>query len=158
ALSDADYVTHIAYNAKGQRILTAYGNGMITRHVYDAQMFRLVRLRTDHVNQSEFFRWLAEPVAVGGTASFTLQSARSPTQHFAYAYDLVGNITAGDEHTPKCGITGTTEGQARLPRKFEYDPIYRLTMATGRACKDIGVPRGLDDDQRCGFHAGGSAS
>ncbi len=32
-----DYVEHIAYNAKGQRLLIAFGNGVMTRHVYGSK-------------------------------------------------------------------------------------------------------------------------
>lgn len=41
------YVERIAYNAKGQRILIAYGNGIMTRYAYDPKTFRLARLRTE---------------------------------------------------------------------------------------------------------------
>ncbi|MCK6695863.1 MAG: hypothetical protein L6Q97_27645, partial [Thermoanaerobaculia bacterium] len=41
------YVDHIAYNAKGQRTLIAYGNGVMTRYAYESQTFRLVRMRTE---------------------------------------------------------------------------------------------------------------
>jgi YD repeat-containing protein len=47
-LDGTTYVEHIAYNAKGQRTLIVYGNGVMTRHTYDLQTFRLVRLRTEH--------------------------------------------------------------------------------------------------------------
>jgi hypothetical protein len=46
AVSDT-FVERIAYNAKGQRVLIAYGNGIMTRHAYDPQTFRLLRLRTE---------------------------------------------------------------------------------------------------------------
>src|SRR4051812_4348765 len=41
------YVEHIAYNAKGQRTLIAYGNGVMTRYAYDEKTFRLQRLRSN---------------------------------------------------------------------------------------------------------------
>ena len=56
ALDDADYVRHIAYNAKGQRVLIAYGNGVMTRYAYDPHTFRLARLRTDRVSQPRILR------------------------------------------------------------------------------------------------------
>src|SRR4029077_19818116 len=40
------FVERIAYNAKGQRVLIAYGNGVMTRYAYDPATFRLVRMRT----------------------------------------------------------------------------------------------------------------
>jgi YD repeat-containing protein len=47
-LDGETYVARIAYNAKGQRTLIAYGNGVMTRYAYDEHTFRLVRLRTEH--------------------------------------------------------------------------------------------------------------
>ena len=34
-LDDTTYVERIAYNAKGQRTLIAYGNSVMTRYAYD---------------------------------------------------------------------------------------------------------------------------
>ena len=49
------FVDHIAYDAKGQRVLIAYGNGIMTRRVYDPLTLRLVRLRTERYQKvSEF--------------------------------------------------------------------------------------------------------
>ena len=48
------YVEHIAYNAKGQRLLIAYGNGVMTRHAYDPQTFRLVAHADGAVHEA---RW-----------------------------------------------------------------------------------------------------
>ena len=39
-LDGATFVDHIAYNAKGQRALIAYGNGVMTRYAYDPRTFR----------------------------------------------------------------------------------------------------------------------
>src|SRR4029434_8664156 len=46
-LNSQIYVAHIAYNAKGQRLFLAQGNGVITRYAYDAQTFRLGRMRSE---------------------------------------------------------------------------------------------------------------
>jgi hypothetical protein len=48
----------IAYNAKGQRILTIYGNKVMTRHVYDKSTFRLVRMRTEQCVTVQPFTYL----------------------------------------------------------------------------------------------------
>ena len=40
-LDDTVYVQRIAYDAKGQRALIAYGNGVMTRYAYDPHTFRL---------------------------------------------------------------------------------------------------------------------
>ena len=47
-LDDVLYVDRIAYDAKGQRALIAYGNGVMTRHAYDPKTFRLARIRSEH--------------------------------------------------------------------------------------------------------------
>ena len=36
---------------------------------------------------------------------------------------------------------------------LQYDPLYRLTGATGRECKDIPRPRPWTDDPRCGVNS-----
>ncbi len=141
-----DYVRHIAYNAKGQRVLVAYGNGIMTRHAYDEQTFRLSRLCTERFTFTE------------DTAAQTLTWAShgQVLQDFSYSYDPVGNITAIDERGDNCGIAGSVLGRDRLLRELTYDPIYRLLSATGRADKGIGQPRPFADDPRAGFYAGGA--
>lgn len=42
-----DFVRHIAYNAKGQRLLIAFGNGVMTRYAYNSETFRLTRQRSE---------------------------------------------------------------------------------------------------------------
>ena len=51
-LDGATFVEHIAYNAKGQRTLIAYGNGVMTRYAYDPQTFRLCGMRTERYTQA----------------------------------------------------------------------------------------------------------
>ena len=85
----------------------------------------------------------------GSDEQRTLRVTGPPIQDFAYRYDLVGNVTAIDERVRGCGIADTLGGRDRLVRDLTYDAIYRLVSATGRACRDIGVPRGLDDLPRC---------
>jgi YD repeat-containing protein len=40
------FITHLDYNAKGQRTLIEYGNGASTRYEYDPETFRLTHLST----------------------------------------------------------------------------------------------------------------
>jgi RHS repeat-associated protein len=148
ALGDADYVQRIAYNAKGQRVLIAYGNGVMTRHTYDEQTFRLARLLTEGFTRSE-------DVAAN---TQTWRGSGPVLQDFSYSYDLAGNITAIDERVTDCGVLNSAEGRDRLLRNFSYDPIYRLLSATGRASNTIGVPRPTSDDPWGGFYAGGAAT
>lgn len=144
-LDSDQYVRHIAYNAKGQRVLIAYGNGLMTRHTYDPHTFRLTRLRTEQFTHS--------PDIVQGTSNW--KGIGQPLQDLSYHYDLAGNITQIEERTPNCGIANTPHGRNRLVRHFIYDPLYRLLSATGRADKSIKKPRPFADASRAGFHAGG---
>lgn len=116
-LDGATFVEHIAYSAKGQRLLIAYGNGVITRYAYDPHTFRLARLRSERYTKP---------------APHTYRPSGAPLQDFAYQYDLAGNITAITERTPGSGIVNTPLGIDALDRAFTYDPLYRLLSATGR--------------------------
>ena len=109
------YVQQIAYNAKGQRALIAYGNGVFTRYAYDRQTFRLARLRTEHVIRTDDIYQPTGPLL----------------QDFAYDYDLAGNILGIHDRVPGCGVPNDPD---KLDRAFAYDAIYRLTEATGREC------------------------
>ena len=134
-LDDTVYVRQIAYDAKGQRSLIAHGNGVMTRYAYDPRTFRLARLRS-------------EPYARDGD---TFRSAGAVLQDLGYDHDLVGNILGIHDRTPGCGVPPIPDA---LDRVFTYDPIYRLTSATGREQQApvggdpwIDVPRGTDPTQ-----------
>ena len=153
-----NYVEHIAYNAKGQRTLIVYGkydetgnpsgNDVMTRYAYHHHTFRLVRLR------SEFY----EPVP-GAEYTYKPKTPSQPLQDFAYDYDLAGNIVEISDRIPGCGVsTGTPWRQNALIRKFTYDPLYRLTSATGRECTTMPRPRPWPmehvDPDNCGYYNG----
>ena len=145
------YVQRLAYNAKGQRTLIAYGNGLITRYAYDPTTFRLVRMRTESYSQP---------------SALTYQLAGAPLQEIAYFYDLSGNILRTHDLTPGSGVLNNPRALAypelqtllaagdALVREFAYDPIYRLISATGRECSSIPDPRPVTDDARCGYNSG----
>ena len=111
------FVERIGYDAKGQRTLVVYGNGVMTRYVYDAKTFRLARLRTEKFSNT-------------GVAGY--QGTGTAIQDFGYEYDLVGNIIAIHDRTPGSGIPNSLAGLNALDRRFNYDALYRLTNATGR--------------------------
>lgn len=110
------FVERIAYNAKGQRVLIAYGNGLMTRHAYDPHNFRLSHLRTERYSKP---------------AELTYRHTGEPHQELAYEYDLAGNITAIHDRAPGCGLPVTPD---RLDRDFVYDALHRLLSANGREC------------------------
>ena len=132
-LDDALYVERIAYDAKGQRALIAYGNGVMTRYAYDPQTFRLKRLRSERYTHPD---------------AATYAPAGAALQDFGYDYDLVGNILSIRDLTPGSGILNNPDAASTsdpvlahllisgdaLIRRFSYDPIYRLLSATGREC------------------------
>jgi RHS repeat-associated protein len=133
ALDESSYVQHIAYNAKGQRVLIAYGNGVITRYAYDSKTFRLLRMRTERYTQQD---------------SLTYRPAGKVLQDFAYEYDLVGNILHLHDRTPESGVPNTELGIDALDRDLVYDAIYRLRSANGREC-DLPPDFPWDDAPRC---------
>ena len=107
--ADLPSVTNIDYNAKGQRTRIDFGNGASTEYAYDDQTFRLVHLKTSST------------------------SGASPTSVFQdlfYTFDPVGNITHIRDDAQQ---TIYFKNQVVVPIcDYVYDPIYRLTQATGR--------------------------
>jgi RHS repeat-associated protein len=134
-LDGETYIDLIAYNAKGQRVLIAYGNNVMTRYAYDPHTFQLVRLRTEKFTKPDAITWKSAPRATTRDWLF---------QDFGYRYDLAGNITAIHDRTPESGILNTPLGTNALDRVFTYDPIYRLLSATGREYA-VAQPRIWDD-------------
>ncbi|MGL5861374.1 MAG: SpvB/TcaC N-terminal domain-containing protein [Phycicoccus sp.] len=112
------YVERIAYDAKGQRALVAYGNGVMTRYAYDPRAFRLARLRSERYTLT----------------GLTYAATGPALQDYGYGYDLAGNILTLRDRTPGSGISGAPGGVDALDRHFGYDPVYRLMSATGREC------------------------
>lgn len=115
------YVENIAYDAKGQRVVIAFGNGIMTRYAYDKQTFRLKRQKSE-----KYVKTIS-----GNTITYTPQ-AGSTKQDDGFDYDLVGNIMKILHRTTDCGIAGTVLGNDALDRAFTYDPLNRLLTASGR--------------------------
>ena len=147
-MDDAVYIERIAYDARGQRVFIAHGNGVLTRYAYDARTSRLARLRSErYVKRDDIhYRPIGEVL-----------------QDFGYDYDLAGNLLAIRDRTPGSGFrnnpeAATTEnpllaqllssGNA-LNRRFEYDPLYRLLAATGRECDRRPEQAPWDGGPRC---------
>jgi RHS repeat-associated protein len=134
ALDGESCVDRIAYDARGRRVLVAYGNGVLTRYAYDPRTFRLARLRTERHTMPAALTYLGDGHAL---------------QDLAYGYDPIGNVVAIHDRTPGSGIPGTPLGAEALDRIFAYDPLYRLRSATGRECDDPGLPPPWRDEVRC---------
>jgi RHS repeat-associated protein len=139
------FVARIVYNAKGQRVLAAYGNGVMTRYAYDADTFRLARLRSE---------------AFSSPDATTFVPTSGVLQELGYAYDFVGNILAITDRTPGCGVANNPDGASpqfdaatraslsagdALVRRFVYDPLYRLVSASGRESKSLANGRAIPE-------------
>lgn len=108
AAAPTRFVTDIDYDARGSRERIVYGNGAVTTYTYDPLTLRLVELRTTRPQ---------------GATTEDLQRLR-------YTYDPVGNITAiRDDAPPAVYFNGAAVDAAQ---QFEYDALYRLTLARGR--------------------------
>jgi RHS repeat-associated protein len=116
-----NYVENIAYNAKGQRLLIAFGNNRMTRYTYDPRTFRLQRQRTEGYSKS----------VAGDTITYAYTSGTNK-QDDGFNYDLAGNIVNIFTRVTDCGIQGSIPGKDALNREFGYDALYRLTFADGR--------------------------
>lgn len=117
AVDGKELLSWLAHNASGQRILTAHGNGVLTRYGHDPVTRGLRRVRAEKYTQ----------VSAG-----TFQTYGPPLQDTAYTKDLAGNMLTQHERTSGCGVPGTPNGVDALDRSFSYDGIYRLISATGR--------------------------
>ncbi|MGB4268098.1 MAG: hypothetical protein WBK20_02835, partial [Spirochaetota bacterium] len=96
-----DYVKNIEYDEYGSRTKVEYGNGVVSTYSYDAQMHRLINLKT-----------------VKGDSNL---------QNIAYSYDKVGNITSRSEN----GIVMSDNQVKNIRHTYSYDSLYRLTDAEG---------------------------
>lgn len=134
AVDGVQYVERIAYNARGQRTLIAYGNGIMTRYAHEPDTFRLARMR------SEAF---THPTAL------TYSGTGTVVQDIGYEHDLQGNTLVIRERTPGSGVPNTPPGNDRLDRHFTYDPLYHLHSCDGRECDAPPPPPPWDDAPRC---------
>lgn len=99
------FVKNIDYNEKGQRKLITYGNNVTTQYYYDKDTFRLIRLETKRQNND-------------------------PLQDLYYTFDPSGNVThIEDKNIP---VIFFTNQKIAATSSYTYDPLYRLTDATGR--------------------------
>ena len=97
-------VTNIDRDARGQRTLIEYGNGVKTEYTYDEKTFRLIHLKTTR----------------GGAV----------LQDLFYTYDPVGNITCIRDDAQQ---TVFFDNAVVSPStEYVYDALYRLIQADGR--------------------------
>ncbi len=151
--ADFRAVKNINYNAKGQRELIEYGNGVKTAYTYDPQTFRLVHLFT--TRGTTFPEDCDNPTPCGDPPQDCPQRRLFPcgVQNLQYTYDPVGNITTIHDNAQQ---TIFFRNQRVKPcAEYTYDSLYRLIAATGR--EHLGqhpdgtrapIPIGHDDSLR----------
>jgi RHS repeat-associated protein len=111
------FVANIDYDAKGQRTLIDYSNGVRTTYEYDRLTFRLTGLRT------------TRGAGLNGLSS-QLFIDPAVVQDLRYTYDPVGSITRIEDAALK-SIFHNGE-QIDPVCQYTYDAIYRLLKAKGR--------------------------
>ncbi|MCB9288246.1 MAG: insecticidal toxin complex protein [Lewinellaceae bacterium] len=104
---EKEFVKNINYDEKGQRTEIQYGNGVTTTYTYDKETFRLINLRTVQADDNG-----------------------KVFQDLKYTYDPVGNITA--IRNDANDVIFFNNQRVEPDNDYEYDPLYRLIMATGR--------------------------
>jgi RHS repeat-associated protein len=129
-LDGTAYVSRSVYNARGQRVIVVYGNGVVSRYDYDPNRRRLRRSRSEHC-------------AVTGPLTYRPDQPALVSE--GLKHDLIGNVLAIIDRSPGCGVPATPNS---LDRTFAYDARYRLTRATGREC-DAAPPLPWDQQVRC---------
>lgn len=152
AVDGTSCVERIARNARGQPVLIVYGNGLMRRFAYHPATFRLARARTSAFQRT-------------GPAGYRPDGP--PLQDAAYTYDPAGNLREIVEQAPGCGVrnspavaghpelTVTLAAGDALLRRFDYDPLYRLTRATGREAHSLPANGTIPDEtSRSGFNWG----
>lgn len=110
--ADRHAVTAIAYNARGQRLSIAFGNGTATAYDYDPDTFRLAHLAT--------------------TRPGSFPAAQQTVQALAYFYDPVGNITRIRDTADTQDVIYFQNQRVEPSTDYTYDPLYRLIAAVGR--------------------------
>lgn len=145
-VDDAAYLSRALHDARGRRVAAWLGNGVLTRYAYDPSSGTLTRLHSG-------------PARAGddgtGSGDETWLPAGPAAQDQTHGYDLVGNVLALSDRTPGSGLPGAAPDA--LDRRFGYDPLYRLTSATGREHTTplpqlwSAAPRGTDVTATSGY-------
>lgn len=138
------FITDIDYDARGQRTLIDYGNGVRTTYEYDPFTFRLVRLLSKR-NARDFSADCPSPAPTGWPGCHV--------QNLHYTYDPAGNITHIRDKAQQTIYFRNRCVEASA--EYTYDAIYRLIEATGREhLGQIGgapIPHSHNDAPRVGI-------
>jgi RHS repeat-associated protein len=138
------FATNIDYDAKGQRTLIDYGNGVRTTYAYDPRTFRLVHLLTRR-NAVAFPDDCPQPPPAGWPGC--------QVQNLHYTYDPAGNITHIRDDAQQ--TIYFRNRRVEPSADYTYDAVYRLIEATGREhLGQVGgapVPSSYNDKPRVGI-------
>jgi RHS repeat-associated protein len=108
-----DVIGELDYDARGRRVRARLGNGVVRTCTYDPLTFRLA------------------------TATSTRNGAEV-VQDLAYTYDAVGNVTEVRDAAQPTVFNRNQQIDPEL--RYAYDPLYRLTGATGRELHGAAQP------------------
>ena len=112
---------HVTYNARGQELEVAYGNGVTTTMTYDPLTHRTTSMRTRR-DPSAFPGDCPVPPLAGWPGC--------DLQRMHYTYDAVGHVThARDDAQQTIHFANT---RVEPSASYRYDALYRLIEATGR--------------------------
>ncbi len=121
AADPTSFVSRVAYNAKGQRMSIAYGNGVTTTYEYDPLTFRLVALTTSR-NPSTFLDDCPQQPQPGWPGCYV--------QNLVYTYDPTGNVAFVRDAAQQAIFFNNR--RVEPSNAYRYDALYRLIEATGR--------------------------
>lgn len=140
-------VADIDYDAKGQRVLIDYSNGVRKTYSYDPLTFRLTHLLTRR-NAVSFPGDCPEPPPAGWPGY--------QVQNLHYTYDPAGNITNIRDNAQQ--TIYFSNRRVEPSAEYTYDAIYRLIEATGREhLGQVGgapIPHSYNDASRVGVYSG----
>ncbi|MBS1910861.1 MAG: hypothetical protein JST22_02630 [Bacteroidetes bacterium] len=125
--ADIHAVTDVTYDAHGKRIDLTYGNASVTSYVYDPETFRLATLTTVRPN---------------GNPNAQIVQALS------YTYDPTGNVTRIRDDADTQNVVFFRNQRVTPTADYTYDPLYRLTSATGREMLGLSGGGGLNPAQQ----------
>jgi RHS repeat-associated protein len=114
-------VANIDYDAKGQRLLIEYKNGVSTCCSYDPLTFRLTQLLTRR-KAADFPGDDPQPPVAGWPGK--------QVQNLHYTYDPAGNVTHIRDDAQQ--TVYFRNKRVEPSNDYTYDALYRLIQATGR--------------------------
>ncbi|MEV7026883.1 RHS repeat-associated core domain-containing protein, partial [Kitasatospora sp. NPDC093558] len=134
------FIDNIDYDAKGRRLRIDHGNNASTTYAYDPLTFRLIHLLTTRT-----------------AAKFPADDPQPPLsawpgrqiQNLHYTHDPIGNITRIQDDAQQQVFFANR--RIEPSSEYTYDPLYRLTEATGRehlSQSGAAIPHSPDDALR----------